>query len=515
MELRSRLVDLADSNGEAFGRRLGDVMPIINKLASRLASLSLAAGFAGCATPWDSFDRTRAIPQVAQAATRPNPGTRQLAQPSAPLEMVPASSQRAEVPPPQTLTADETVRFTLEHNPLLQAVREQRGVAQGSVVIARTYPYNPILQSVIAGVSGPRASDITNHTFNATTIRLDVEWRGQGTYRRSAASAVVTRTEWEIAVQEVNIAVTAVRAFNTIIYRRRKLDVLEDTVQYAEDVAALVKKLVEAGRLRPADLILARTELNAARAQLGQGRTALAVARADLRRQLGTTDDSFEVKGELDLPVPPDGLESFWQAARDQRPDLQARKTAVAEAQARYRLQVADRFGNPSVGPTYELNETNDSFLGISLAVPLPLLNTRQGEILQAKAMLARALADVNQFEVQSSQDVQAALVRLAEARKLADSYTAEVLPHLRQAVKDMNKLLEQNDPGVDIVRVLGVQRNYLRAFDAYLDALFELSQARADLAAAVGDPTLALGRPRPREQLPTKLDPAPPKDMP
>src|SRR5262249_27961602 len=156
----------------------------------------------------------------------------------------------------------------------------------------------------------------------------------------------VTRTEWEIATQEVNTAVAAVRSFNAVVYRRRKLDVLEDTVRYAEDVVGQVKKLVELGRLRPTDLILARTELDAARAQLGQGRTALAVARADLRRQLGTLDDSFEVKGELDLPVPALGIETYTQAAQE-RPDIQARKAAVAEAQARYRLQVADRFGNP------------------------------------------------------------------------------------------------------------------------------------------------------------------------
>ena len=41
---------------------------------------------------------------------------------------------------------------------------------------------------------------------------------------------------------------------------------------------------------------------------------------------------------------------------------------------------------------------------------------------------------------------------------------------------------------------MIGVQRNFLRAFDAYLDALFEVSQARADLAVAVGDPALSLG---------------------
>src|SRR5262249_17457784 len=136
----------------------------------------------------------------------------------------------------------------------------------------------------------------------------------------------------------------------------------------------------------------------------------------------------------------------------------------------------------------------NDTFIGVSLSIPIPVLNSRQGEILQAQAAVARALAEVKQFEVQSDQDIQAALARLAEARKWVDSYKGVVLPNLLQAVKDMNLLLEQNDPSVDVLRVLSVQQNYLRALDAYLDALFELSQARVDLAAAVGDPCLALG---------------------
>src|SRR5262249_35368678 len=131
--------------------------------------------------------------------------------------------------------------------------------------------------------------------------------------------------------------------------------------------------------------------------------------------------------------------------------------------------------------------------------------------IQQARATLARALADARQLEVQSAQDVQAALARLAAARRWVDSYATEVLPNLRQAVNAMNKLLEQNDPGADVVRVLNVQRNYLRALDAYLDALFELSLARAALAAAVADPGLVLGHP----PVGAKPAPDPPKDRP
>ncbi len=490
-------------------------MRITSKLASRLASLTLTAGVVGCATPWDPLDKQSTLPPVARSASQTASKNPTQHPPAEPGEVVQTSAPGEPAPVPTTFSADEVVRFALENNPMLQAVRLQRGVAQGGIVIGRTYPYNPVLQSVISGVSGAPSSGITNHTFNATTIRLDVEVRGQFRQRRAASQAVFTRTEWEIATQELATSVAAVRAFNTVVYRRRKLDLLEDTIRFNDEVAGVVKKLVDLGRLRPADLIVARTELDTARAQLGQGLTALAVARSDLRRQLGTLDDSFAVKGELDLPVPTTEFEMLAQAALEQRPDLQARKAMVAEAEARYRLQVADRFGNPYIGPAFELNETNDTFVGVTLGFPIPVFNTRPGEILQTKATLARTLAEVKQFEVQAGQDVQAALARLAEARKWVDSYKGVVLPNLLQAVKDMNKLLEQNDPGVDVIRVLSVQRNYLRAFDAYLDALFELSQARADLAAAVGDPVLSLGLYAPAEKPAPKPAPAPPKDKP
>lgn len=406
------------------------------------------------------------------------------------------------------------MRFALENNPSLQAVREQWGFAQGGLVIAKTYPYNPVAQAHLTRASGP---GVTNPLAQTYTVTLDVELRGQRRFRQQAAYAAITRTDWDIVTQELLVAVAANRAFNTLLYRQRKLEVLEETITLNEQVVEQVKKLVDLTKLRPADLVVARTELDAAVAQLGQGRTAIAQARADLRRQFGTLDDSFTVKGELDLPVPTTAFESLSEAALEKRPDLQSRRVAVAEAQARLGLQVADRFGNPSIGPAFDYNESRTAFYGAQVTVPLPAFNQKRGEILQARATVAQNAATVRQYEVQTAQEVQAALARLAEARKWADRYSAEVLPNLQKAVKDMNKLLEQNDPGVDVLKVIGVQRNYLTAFSGYLDALYEVSQARADLAAAVGDPCLAVGLYAPAEPPPAKnpLDPAPAKDHP
>jgi outer membrane protein TolC len=397
-------------------------------------------------------------------------------------------------PAPPVLTLEAAVCFALEHNPQLLAVRTQQGFAEGGVVIARTYPYNPVLQSVVLGVHGPPESGVTNHVFNEHYVTLQLELRGQGKQRRSMAGAAVTRTEWEIAVQEVTTAVAVIRAYNAVLYRQQKLQVLEETVRLNEIVVKEGQRLVEFGRLRAADLILARTELDAARAGRGQGRAALAVARADLRRLLGTLDDAFAVDGRLDLAVPAVDPEALVRDALGIHPDVHARSAAIAEAEARLRLQIADRFGNVSVGPRYEINETSDVFWGVVLTAPIPVLNTRQGEILQRRAELARAQADLQASEFQVAQGVRAALARLAEARRWADEYPAEVLPNLERARQDMERLFAQNEQGVDVLRVISVQRNLLRATDAYLDARFDVSQANADLAAAVGDPALATG---------------------
>jgi cobalt-zinc-cadmium efflux system outer membrane protein len=403
-----------------------------------------------------------------------------------------ASADPPAVPPaPPVMPLEAAVRYALENNPPLMLFRTQRNLAAAGVVLARIYPYNPVYNGVLLGVHG---EDVTNHVFNEHYVTFQLEIRGQRKERRAAAAAAVTRTEWDIAAQELVTAVGVIRAYSTVLYRQQKLQILEETVRLNEQIVNQGRRLVELGRIRPADQIVARTELDAARALRGQGRTALAVARAELRRQLGTLDDSFAVDGELDRPLPAGNPDVFFQSALQLRPEVHARRAAISEAEARLRLQIADRFGNPSIGPRFEFNETSDTFVGVVMSAPIPVFNTRQGEILQRRADVTRAQVDLRQTEVQIAQAVQAALARLAEARQWADAYPAEVLPDLERARHDMERLFAQNEQGVDVLRVIGVQRNLLRARDAYLDARFEVSQAQADLAAAVGDPALATG---------------------
>jgi cobalt-zinc-cadmium efflux system outer membrane protein len=397
-------------------------------------------------------------------------------------------------PAPPALTLAGAVRYALENNPRLAALRQQHGIAAAALVIARTYPYNPVTQSTLFGITGPESAGITNVVGNQHKVIFEVEVRGQRFFRQQAAHAALSRTDWEIAFQEVSLAVEAVRAFDTLLYRQEKLRITEEFVRLNEESTRQVRRLFEQGTLRSADVALSRAEVIDVLSQVGQGRTAVAVARRDFYRTLGLYGQGVEPLGSLEREAPPGDPEGLLQAALAHRADLAAREKAVAEAEARLRLTVADRYGNPALGPSYEYNETRVNFIGLQFGVPLPVFNRRQGEVLQRQEELTRACLDLRQTEVEVRQEVPAAVNRLREAGAWVDTYRTRTLPELRKILAEMELLFRQGQPGVDVLRVLDIRRKLLRARDGYLDALHEYTQALADLAAAAGDPALAMG---------------------
>jgi len=408
---------------------------------------------------------------------------------------------------PPVLSLDTALGWALQHNPDLAALRQQHGIAAAGIVIARTYPYNPTLYNRVTYVTGPEAAGITMRVPDQGGLFFQVELCHQGRYRLDAAEATLTRTDWEIAFQELTLAVRVVRAFYAVLYRQEKVCLVEETIRLNQRVLEQIRRLVEQGRLRGADLIVAQTDVDAIRALLSTARSALTLAQAELYRSLGVTCATVNVAGALELPPCATDCQALVEKALHGRADLRGRQVAVDEAEARLRLQLADRYGNPTVGPFFEQDPTNISFVGVQMNIPLPLFNTKCGEIQLREAEKQRAFLDVQRTEVLIQQDVEAAVARLASACAGVQVYRAEVLPNLRTAVDNVQKLLQRGDPGVDALKVADLERKLLRARDGYLDALFEMSQAHADLVAAVGDPLLAVAPcPTPSSQPATHL---------
>jgi cobalt-zinc-cadmium efflux system outer membrane protein len=394
---------------------------------------------------------------------------------------------------PPILTRDAAVTWALQNNPELAALRQQHGIAAAAVVIANTYPFNPVWDGKVRAASGPESAGITNRVSNEHKVLLDLEVRGQGQHRRQAADAALTRTDWEIAFQEATLAVRVLRAFDAVLYQQNKLELTREALRLNEQAAEQVSVLAAQGVVHAADVIVARTEVNDSRAQVGAAELAYEKARHELHRALGVVEGAFTIQGSLEAGSTTKDTEVLLSAALEQRADLHSRRAAIEEAEARLRLAVADRYGNPNVGPAYEYDPTRISLIGVQFTVPLPVLNTHRGEIEQREAERTRAALELRQTEVAVRQDLEAALGRLHAARRWSELYRTQVLPDLQKSLSEIQRLFTLGQPGVDVLRVLDIRRKALKARDSYLDALWEVRQAQADVAAAIGDPRAAL----------------------
>lgn len=408
-------------------------------------------------------------------------------------------------PPP--LTAEQTIALALRYSPELAVARRQRGIAEANVVIARTYPFNPVWQSFTMAAGGPETAGITNRVFVENTMRLDLELCGQGKIRQAAAAAAVSRAEWDVATQELLVAVRSLRAFYAFVYRQEKLRLLDATIGLQESVVRDVTALANQGKLKPADVMLANSDLVESRALRGPAQAVVTTAWNDLRRSVGVAIEAAAYAGTLEGGTTTEDADDLTRRALQMRPDLKALDLAIGEAEQRVRLEVANRFGNPSIGPAFEYNETRVTFVGAWLVYALPVLNVRRGEILLRQAERDRVIEDRRRVEVQAGLDVRAALARVQAAERSVGYFAAESLPALQRTMESFEKLFALGEPGVDVVRLIDTRRRLLRARDTYLDALWELTQARLDLAAAVGDLSLAL---RPVVCLPPAPAPVP-----
>jgi outer membrane protein TolC len=386
--------------------------------------------------------------------------------------------------PRQAFTIDSAIVWALQNNPEIAAIRQKHGIAAANVVIARTYPFNPTWETELRYAQGP-TGQVLNHNAEVHKILLELEIRGQGKYRRQGAYAGLSRTDWEIAYQELVLAGHVTSAFNSLLYRRQKVAIQEEAVRFNEHTLQQVINLRNT-KTSAADTLLARTELDKTRAQLAASRALVVTALNDLRHEMGIVDLDFAVTGSLELVTEEADVATLTAVAMERRADLKAKAAAVAEAQAQLDLAIANRFGNPTAGPDYEIDNGGVSFSGVQLAVPFPVLNTHKGDILKSRYERDRAGLELRQNEIEVQQAVRDAVDRFNTAGALARMYQTETLPNLDKALKDVEDLF--GAAAADFFRIIDVRRKVIEARDLYLDALFEVSQARAQLALAIGE---------------------------
>ena len=140
------------------------------------------------------------------------------------------------------------------------------------------------------------------------------------------------------------------------------------------------------------------------------------------------------------------------------------------------------------IGPQYVIDEAGIQYVGLIIVSPIPILNSGKPLLIQREADYRRALVTLQQIEQRTVTQVKAAVAKWNNANRLV-SQTSGLTGALRAQVERMERLFDANQ--TDLARLLQARQRLIQLENAELDALWQATQAQADLLTALGAPSL------------------------
>jgi cobalt-zinc-cadmium efflux system outer membrane protein len=405
----------------------------------------------------------------------------------------------------QPITMEAALYGAITSNPDLVSLRQGNEASAEAVEVARRFPttMNPTLWIDIRPLAYERVPpEVTprgvvgkhldqKDALMYFSLRQPIELGNQRTYRHNIAKAAYSQQQWTVLQAELTAIVQTYRLFQTAAYRREKLRVARELSEFNDKLAETLRKRLEANQVQAADVALSEVEAVTTRQAIEAARQDYAVALADLQNQLGVPQAAaVEPLGEFILPgaIPDIEDQELVTLALHNRPDLHATRAAVQAAYAAVCLAKGDRVPTPVVGPVYERDEQGTQFFGFVYITPIPVLNNGMPLVRQREAEHRRAAVTAQQLELRATAQVKAAVAKWNVATQMV-SRTQGLPDAVRVQIAKLEKLFDIHE--ADFTKLLQARRSLIQLENARLDALWQATQAQADLLQAVGTPSM------------------------
>jgi cobalt-zinc-cadmium efflux system outer membrane protein len=200
-----------------------------------------------------------------------------------------------------------------------------------------------------------------------------------------------------------------------------------------------------------------------------------------------------EPLGEFTLPpyIPPIDEQVMIQEALSSRPDIHAANALVNGTHSAVRLAKGDRIPTPVIGPQYAMDEAGVQYIGFVLISPLPVWNSGKPLVLQREAEHRRAVVAYQQAQQRAVAQVRAAVAKWNGATELVND-SAGLSKELDKEVDTIDRLFDAGQ--ADLTKLMQARQRLIQLENAELDAVWQATQAQADLLLALGAPSLIHG---------------------
>lgn len=391
---------------------------------------------------------------------------------------VPLSAASAPAPTVQPLTLAEAVRLALQFSPQIVANQQELAASDGTVIQAGARP-NPEIQALI---------EDTRRESRTTTVQFSqpIELGGKRSARVSVAELGRAQTAVDVEGRRAQIRADVSDAFFGAVIAQERVQLAQASAELSGRAADAASKRVQAGKVSPVDETRAKVAHAGVRVELRQAQGELRSARQRLSALLGPAAPRAQVLAWQSNALP--ALLSPDTSLTDV-PALRQARLEVDRRQAMVELERARRI--PDV--TLTLGAKRDQQVGrnqtvIGLSIPIPVLDTNRGNLLQALRLHDKAEADLQATRIRVETEWTQLSERQRSAQAEVQALKEEVLPGAESAWQAATTGFELGK--FSFLDALDAQRTLFQARAQYLRALNELYRTTADIDRLLGTNT-------------------------
>ena len=415
------------------------------------------------------------------------------------------------------LSTEDCLKLALVNNKVLQRIVEEKEIARGE----RLKSYSAILPTVdltgnwqevdeVASMSIPAIPGLGSggqitmgdiHTYSAgLRVTQPVFAGGSIPARLNAAklfSLIVDQTV-QAAVQD--LIYTATHAYYDVLLNQHLLQISADAVRSAQAHLDSVKQRRKGGVASDFDVLRAEVELSNFQAELIRNRNAINMAKTQLLKIMGVSQDSdFTLSDELVYVSSEMTKEEAIEAAYRSRPDLFSRefdikyqKELLGIARSRYWPFISGYYDNNWSKPDPD-NRTEIEWghlwqVGVMATLPIFDGLSREGEIIAQKARVRQAQIDLIDAEETTLFELTKALLSIEDAKEFVESQSL----NLNRAKEGLRLAEVGYKQGTNTqVEMIDAQAALTTARVNHYQAIYSHIIAKLDLQKAMGTLTM------------------------
>lgn len=398
--------------------------------------------------------------------------------------------------PEGPLTLRQAMALALEHNPRLQAYNLDANAAEARALQAGLWE-NPELAIEVEGIAG--SGEFAGLDAGETTLSLAQTFPlGGDVKRRQQLAGLQTQlANWDYETARLEVLRDVTQQFAAALAADRQVVLAAQNLEFGQATQRITDRRVAAGDLAPLEQARVTVPVVLAEVAMKRAERVRDAAYARLAANWGSPQPIFDlVQGDLEELHPPPAPGALVQMINT-NPQVARWATEVSARLAERRLARAQAVPDLTgmVGVKHA-GETDDTGLVVGVALPLPLFDRRQGDILATRFGEASARQRQREAELRLERMLSDAYADFASAYDEAIALREMALPVAERAVEATRLAFEEG--GLPLLDVIDAQRTLFDLQQQYLDSLQAYHTAAAEIESLIGQRLSDLATPEP-----------------